>query len=100
MSRKLEVIEAAGKHSRLTISPSRITVKVRLADSEMIDVWVAAAKAIGERLNYGNSLRGNLRPGIPAIWLMSGHTGGLSRTRLKYSFEGELLQTAEGPREN
>lgn len=85
---------SAGKHSRLTITPERITVKVAPGHTEMTGAWADAANAIAEHLDFDRSLRGCLRPDRQIIWLATSHRCSSNFKQFLYDFNGELLGEA------
>lgn len=87
MSRKLEVLEAAGKFSRLTITPERVTVKILPEHADMAEIWVNAAEAIATRVAFDRSLRGRFTPELSTIWLSTDS----HRDSFLYDFNGELV---------
>ena len=95
MQRLLEVVVAGGTHSRLTIAPERITVKVAPDHAEMADAWTVAATAIAERIDLDRSLRGRFRPDRTSIWLSTDTSGWGNRRYFLYDFNGELLREAD-----
>jgi hypothetical protein len=93
MQRQLELrLHYEGTTSKLTITPDRITVKVRTADAEMANTWFEAAKAIAERVDFDRSLRGRLEAGRSTVWLKTDNKSSSPKYQVfLYDFHGKLM---------
>lgn len=58
MSRTFEVVEAQNAKSRLTVTPTRVTLKIHPNHEEKRERLIAAAHAIADQTDYPQSLRG------------------------------------------
>lgn len=89
MQRRLEVMETSGAFSRITITPERITVKIRTAHADMTKTWMEAAEAIASQLDFSRSLRGKLDPERPEIRLETDNSKSASYRSFLFNFSGE-----------
>lgn len=86
MSRVFEVVETTN-HSKLTISPTRVTLKVIPEDNR--DELIEAAKNISDNISYEKTLRGTFftQDDDKKIRLSDRYKG----TTFTYNYKGELL---------
>lgn len=103
IQRDFEVIDATGKVSRLTITPTRVTVKVLPNEKHLLDEYVHAAENIAESIDYPLSLRGAFSPEEKEITLATGKLRRWNKHRkgnnyFTYNFGGTLLlETIDKP---
>lgn len=102
LDRVFEIVRASRKFSRLTITPTRVTVKIlpsATGNDNYIDAthYVEAAKKIANNVDYPFALRGSFDPTDNFIVLSSGKIRGKGRYKNKdvfiYNFDGELIET-------
>ena len=89
--RRLEVVGTGSVHSRLTITQTRITLKVAAGHASMRQVWTDAALAIAENINRIEPLRGELRTEYSWIWM----TTPQRNVYFQYSLDGELMNRSD-----
>lgn len=93
MNQYLEVVTAKGDKSRLTVTPTRVTVKVARIHEKLADRWLEAAIKVSEDIGkFEKTFRGELVPGSEHIVLATGKGKAGSSIRV-YSFNGELIDS-------
>lgn len=85
--RSFELVFVPGKKSRLTVTPTRVTVKVSQANAELASVLADAGRKIADRINLDRSMRGGYDLLKERVFLQTER----GDVRMTFLFDGTLV---------